>query len=163
MIRAEIKLCERDSDYARFAGFYIVHRRQFRRNYTIDSASAHILMTLPSCHILLVENGTGDLIGFTQYYYEADTDTAFIESAILLEEYRSSRVFFEGFRDMVRFVCRDYPSVRRFRFHVLAENRYLNRLYRKFADPAGERESYDEPELIYISELYRLKAYLRLE
>lgn len=163
MIRAEAKLCESDSDYARFARFYIAHSRQFRRNYAIDSAALHILMTLPSTRILTFENEARDLIGFIQYRFEEDTAAAFIESTILLDEHRSSRVFFEGFRDLVRYVCRDYPAVRHFRFHVLAENRYLNRLYGKFADKAGVRDSDGEPEFIYIAGLGVLKAYLRLE
>lgn len=163
MIRARTKLCECDSDYARFARFFIANCRQFSRNYQIDSAAAHVLMTLPISRILMYENESGEMIGSVQYYYEADSDTAFIDSAVLLKEYRSSRIFFEGLRDLVRYVCRDYPVVRRFRFHVQIENRYLNRLYSKFADPAGEREGHGGPELIYVSELSRLKAYLRLE
>ncbi|RJX37236.1 hypothetical protein D3P09_23030 [Paenibacillus pinisoli] len=163
MIRAATKLCERDSDYARFARFYLTYSRQFRRNYTIEIAAAHILMTLPTSYIFMYENESGEFIGFVQYYYEPDRHTAFIDSAILMEEYRSSRVFYEGIRDLVRHICSKYPTVRRIRFHALAENRYLNRLYGKFADRIGERDNGGDPEYIYSSEVSRLKAYLRLE
>lgn len=160
MNKALAKPCASDSDYARFARFYLRRSKEFRSQYTIYEAAAHILTTMQGTRILLFENESGELIGFIQYQYVESEATAFIESVILSEEYRSSRVFFEGFRDLARQVCREYAGVKQFRFHALSDNRYLNRLYGKFAAKSGERNGADGTENVYIAELDGLLTYL---
>lgn len=162
MIRALAKPCISDSDYARFARFYIQGSMDFHNQYSTYEAIIYLMETIRQTKVLLFENEEKQVVGFLQYRYEDESATVFFESAILSEEYRSSRFFYEGFQDLVKHIFREYEAVKSFRFHVLAENRYLNRLYSKFAHKTGEREGELGVEHVFSVERAELSSYLRI-
>lgn len=163
MIRARGRSCANDSDYARFARFYIRHCRQFHPDYTFADALLHLVQTLPQSQVLLLEDGNGELIGFGYYRYEPEGDTVFVDSVILAEEHRSSFVFLQSFRELARTIRSERQSVRTFKFHALDDHRYLNRLYGKFAEPVGRVEQEGRTKRVYAASWPELLRYLRLD
>jgi hypothetical protein len=159
--RLYAKNCETDSDYARFAKFYIAESYQFDRQLSLLETIGHLMTTLQDSRFMLYENEQGELAAYLQYRYESDGETVFIESAILAEPYRSSWIFYRGFGDWVRKVENDNRGVRLVRFYVLANQTYLNRLYAKFAKYVGEREGGTGREVVYETAFADLWAYLK--
>lgn len=163
MFRAIAKPCASDSDWAKFARFYLKGSGDFHRDYTIHEAAAHIWTTCLHSKAILLQNEAEEVIGTLQYIYEEDTETAFIDSAILHSRYRSSPVFLKGFRAVIGQICRDHPGVESFRFLALESNRYLNRLYGKFAERTGVQDEDGDCRNVYEVKANSLRAYLRID
>lgn len=163
MLRARVSRCVSDTDYARFARFYVARSGEFYNQYTLHDALIHLITTTADSHVLLLDDDTDQLVGFAQYRYEEDDTIAFVDSTILAQEHRSGRVFFEGFRDLVRHILQENSNVRTLQFHALADHRYLNRLYGKFAQKTGVRDSPVGTENIYTAGMDPLLQYLRLD
>lgn len=161
MLRAKASRCINDEDYARFTRFYAARCGQFYSQYSLLDALFHLVATLSETHIMLFDDDKGQLIGFTQYKIEGDT--AFLDSAILSEPYRSSRIFYEGFRDLVKHIYAEHKEIQSVRFHALADNLYLTRLYSKFADKIGVRNGAIGLENIFVVKLEQLLKYLKLD
>lgn len=87
----------KDEDYARFARFYLTNSDEFDEQYMLHDALLHLISTVQQEHLLLFDDEQGQLSAFIQYRYTEDGNTAFIDSAILAEKYRSSRIFLQGF------------------------------------------------------------------
>lgn len=87
----------KDEDYARFARFYLTNSDEFDEQYMLHDALLHLISTVQQAHLLLFDDEQGLLSAFIQYRYTEDRHTAFIDSAILAEKYRSSRVFLQDF------------------------------------------------------------------
>ncbi|MNW43706.1 hypothetical protein D3C74_209170 [compost metagenome] len=161
MLRARASHCVRDEDYARFTRFYAARCGQFYNEYSLLDALLHLVNTLSATHILLFDDDKGQLIGFIQYQIE--DDTAFLDSAILSEQYRSSRIFYEGFRDLARHIIEEHKDIQTVRFHALADNLYLTRLYSKFADKIGVRNGAIGLENIFVVKMEQLLKYLKVD
>lgn len=168
MRRAHASRCMEDADYARFTRFYLSNSEELDRDYTLHDALLNLMHTLPDSHIMLFDNDEGELIGFIQYQYGEDPDSAgvtlTIDAAILASAYRGSRVFFAGFREFLELILRGKPDVKLVQFYALADHRYLNRLYSKFARPCGVRQSShrDVDENRYVQSMEQLLQYFRL-
>lgn len=163
MLQARVSRCVSDTDYARFARFYVARSGEFYNQYTLHDALIHLITTTADSHVLLLDDDQDQLIGFIQYRYEKEGTTVFIDSAILAQEHRSSRVFFEGFRDLARHILQENGHIRTLYFHALADHRYLNRLYGKFAEKTGVRDSPVGTENIYAVDMDHLLHYLKLD
>ncbi len=162
MLKVRSNDCLCDDDYASFARFYIAHSREFHHQYSLPDALLYVLDTLSSSRLMLLDNEEGQLSAFIQYRYEDNSAAVFIDSAILDRRYRSSRVFFSGFRDIVRQIGIENGDASRVTFHALADHAYLNRLYGKFARRTGEREGTNGRENVYETSMQELRHYLRL-
>ncbi|MBA9086630.1 hypothetical protein FHR92_003110 [Fontibacillus solani] len=161
MLRARASHCVRDEDYARFTRFYAARCRQFNSEYYLLDALLHLVSTLSETHILLFDDDEGQLIAFFQY--KVEDDTAFIDSAMLSEHYRSSRVFYEGFRDVARHILAEHKNIETVQFYALADNLYLTRLYSKFADKTGVRKGGFGLENIFVVKKEQLLKYLKID
>lgn len=167
MQKAHVSRCVKDADYARFTRFYLQRSKDLDGEYLLHDALLNLVQTLPHFHIMLFDNDEGELIGFIQYQYDERDSAAVvltIEAAILAPAYRGSRVFFEGLRDFLRQITQEKPAVKRIQFYALSDNRYINRLYSKFATLSGNRQSShrDVPENRYVQDIEKLRKYFRL-
>ncbi|WP_052310088.1 hypothetical protein [Paenibacillus senegalensis] len=142
--------------------------KELNEDYMLDEALLHLIQTLPDTLIMLVENDLGELIAFIQYQYGKQPDSGemllTIETAILASDYRKSRVFYEGFRSILQHILEENPEVKQVQFYALADHRYLNRLYSKFAKRSGVRQSSQRniEENRYIQDIGQLMKYLRI-
>ncbi|RIX51544.1 GNAT family N-acetyltransferase [Paenibacillus nanensis] len=162
MNRLYAKPCDLDKDYARFARFFIAHCNQFHPKYNLYDAIAHIITSVPGSRLMLFDDERGELAGYVHYRYDESGTTVFIDSTILISAYRSSRVFYRGFCEVIRQVMLESGGVRVVRFHALGDQAYLNRLYGKFAKRIGELESERGQEVVYETDFEALLGYLRL-
>ncbi|MFF2483838.1 GNAT family N-acetyltransferase [Paenibacillus sp. NPDC058071] len=162
MLKLRPNDCLCDDDFASFARFYIAHSREFHSQYSLPDALLYVLDSLSSFRLMLLDNKDGQLSAFILYQYEDNGAAVFIDSAILASPYRSSRVFFLGFRDIVKQIGVENGNASRMRFHALADQAYLNRLYSKFARRIGEREGTNGHENVYETSMQELRQYLRL-
>lgn len=167
MRKAHASPCVGDADYARFTRFYLRNSKELDQEYTMHDALLNLVQTLPHYHIMLFDNDEGELIGFIQYQYDERDSSAVVmtlEAAILAPAYRGSRLFFAGLRDFFQQIMHEKPTVKHVQFYALSDNRYLNRLYSKFATLSGHRQSShrDIPENRYIQDIEKLLQYFRL-
>lgn len=163
----KFRRCESDEDYARFTLYFIRHRKQFHAHFTLYDTLSHILRTIKHSRIILIEDLMGNVVGWGQYYYytaeyeeHPSGEIAFVDSVILDDSFRSSRLFYQGFRYLANQIAEENPSVKLFEFCVLEDHAYLNRLYAKFATPTGKRDGHTGTVTIYSTEFDRLFAYL---
>lgn len=161
MLRARVSRCVSDIDYARFSRFYAARCGQFHSQYSLLDALLHLVNTLSETNILLFDDDEGQLIAFIQYKIE--DDMAFVDSAILSEDYRGSRIFYEGLRDLAIHIQTEYKDIQTVRFHALADNLYLTRLYSKFADKVGVRNGMSGLENIFDVKMEQLLKYLKVD
>ncbi|MDQ0171250.1 GNAT family N-acetyltransferase [Paenibacillus tundrae] len=152
-----------DSDYARFTRFYLANSEEFDQQYMLHDALIHLISTLPETHLLLLDDEQGQLGGYGQYRYTEDRKKVFIDSVILEKSHRSSRVFFAGFRDLVLHLCQENPEIQALQFHAVANNRYVNRLYSKFAKHTDTQVREGRTEHVYTAELDELLDYLKIK
>jgi hypothetical protein len=124
---------------------------------------AHLMTTLHNSRLLLFDDERGELAAYIQYQFEDDGSTVFFDSAILSESFRSGTTFYRGFGDVVSWIGRENGHVGLVRFHVLANDAYLNRLYAKFATALGEREDGNGREIVYETPFAELRRYLRAD
>ncbi|PZT53801.1 hypothetical protein [Paenibacillus silvae] len=153
----------KDEDYARFARFYLANSDEFDEQYMLHDALFHLIDTIQQTHLLLFDDDQGQLSAFIQYRYIENVHTAFIDSAVLVKKYRSSRVFFAGLRDVVLWICEENRHVQTIQFHAAANNRYINRLYSKFAVWTDVQVRNGRTEHVYTAELEPLLVYLKIQ
>ncbi|MCP1309984.1 GNAT family N-acetyltransferase [Paenibacillus tyrfis] len=164
---AEYRVCRSDEDYAQYALFFIRHRQDFSRHFSLADALMHTLETIQTSTIVLVIDKKGQTIGWAHYRYmtpdgeaHPEGEIAFVDSAITTEAHRSSRLFVEGFRHLVHHMAAENRGIRVFQFHALADNAYLTRLYSKFARIIGRREGYHGTENLFSADFAALLHYV---
>ncbi|WP_282937509.1 GNAT family N-acetyltransferase [Paenibacillus sp. RC67] len=164
---AHFRQCESDEDLARFTLYFIQNRKDFTSAFTLYDTVDHVLQFVQQSHIILIEDDDGTLIGWGHYRYmdkdhgaNPNGEIAFVDSVIVKESYRSSRIFIQGFRYLANQMAEENPEVKLFQFHALSENLYLNRLYSKFAQVIATHEGYHGTENIYSTEFSQLLHYL---
>lgn len=152
---------------AAFSLYFIRHRKAFSRNFTLEKALLHLLETLSVSELLLLRDEQRAIVGYASFrcqQLDGQPDpqgkVAFVDSVVLEEDHRSSRVFVRSFREMVRYMLENYRGVQLFQFHALADQPYLNRLYGKFAEITGQAEGIHGPENIYTVDIDKLYSYL---
>lgn len=166
-MQAHYRLCQSDEDYAQFTLFFIRHRKDFSHQFSLADALMHTLLTIDISRILLILDEMNQTIGWMHYRYVAADyephptgEIAFVDSVIMTEEYRSSRLFVRGFRHLVHHIAIENPLVSKFQFYTLQDHSYLNRLYAKFASIIGQREGYHGIENIFSANFPILLQYL---
>ncbi|MCC8435156.1 GNAT family N-acetyltransferase [Brevibacillus sp. M2.1A] len=169
-MHVQFRKCTSDHDFAQFTLFFMRNRLEFSRMFSLSDTLAHILTFLPDSHLILIEGERGKLVGWGHYQYmtaerqpDPEGEICYIHSVIVEEKYRKSRVFLKGFRYLIRQVQTENAQVKQVTFCADAEHAYLNRLYSKFAQVAGEQEGYYGQENIYMSEINQLASYLGMD
>ncbi|NME98733.1 GNAT family N-acetyltransferase [Aneurinibacillus aneurinilyticus] len=165
---AHYRRCESDENYAQFTLFFIRHRTDFNSRFSLYDTLIHVLESIHDSHIILVEDAMNKMIGWCHYRYvtadyqpDPEGEIAFVNSIIVAKEYRSSRLFIQGFRHIVNQITEENSCVKHLQFYAQSDNAYLNRLYSKFASIIGEHEGYHGTENIYSADLDRLLRYLK--
>lgn len=161
-MRAEVRQCATDQDYAALTRFYLQHCREFDGQYMLQDGLAHLISTISDSRFLLFHDQKGEMIAFIQYRCEKDQKSVCIDSAILVKEFRSSRVFYEGLRDLAKCIRNDYPETDSLYFFAIADDKYINRLYRKFAEIVDVGERNGRKEHVYAVNMDQLFQYLKL-
>ncbi|NRR22047.1 GNAT family N-acetyltransferase [Brevibacillus sp. MS2.2] len=166
-MHVHFRKCTSDNDFAQFTLFFMRNRLEFSRMFSLSDTLAHILTFLPDSHLILIEDEGGKLVGWGHYQYvtaerqpDPEGEFCYIHSVIVEEKYRRSRVFLKGFRHLIRQVQEENEHVKQVTFRADANHVYLNRLYSKFAQVAGEQEGYYGQENIYMAEINQLASYL---
>lgn len=161
------RVCKNDEDFIEYALFFIRHRKDFSRLFSLSDTLMHVLETIRTSHIILVLDQMDNTIAWMNYRYvtqeyepHPEGEIAFVDSVIMKESQRSSRLFVNGFRHLVNYIDQENHHVRTFQFHALADNVYLTRLYSKFADIIGQREGYHGTENIFSADFSRLLQYV---
>jgi hypothetical protein len=164
---AHFRSCTSEEDYVQFTLFFIRNRLDFNRRFSLNDALFNVLETIHDSKIILVVDELDQVVGWGHYQYvttehepDPQGEIVFIHSVILIPEYRSSRVFFTGFRYLVNQIIGENPQVKQVQFFAQMENVYLNRLYAKFARIIGQRDGYHGRENVYATEIGPLSAYL---
>lgn len=160
-------VCQNDKDRADYTRYFIKHRAEFNSSFSLGETLLHILQTLGQSHIMIIRNEQEQIIGWMHFNYlnsdyqpDRHGAIAFVDSAIVDEKYRSSRLFLKGLRQLTRHMAAENPHLNRFEFRTPASNRYLNRLYAKFATVIGQIEGYQEIENVYSTHFSHLLLYL---
>ncbi|WP_169085701.1 GNAT family N-acetyltransferase [Paenibacillus sp. PL91] len=166
-MRAQHIICRTDADFARYALFFIKNRQDFRNNITLADALINIMHTLPESSIMLILDSNNQTIGWGNFRYVSSDyepnpngEIAFVDSVIIEEKYRSSKLFLDGFHRLIQHIANDNQRVQWMEFNVLASHRYLNRLYSKFALKIGEYDGAYERENRYRGNFQEIKKYL---
>ncbi|MBW7475863.1 GNAT family N-acetyltransferase [Paenibacillus oenotherae] len=161
------RLCRTDEDFVRFTLFFIRHRKDFSADFSLSDTLMHALETIPSSHILLIAGSSDETIGWGMYRYvtadyepHPEGEIVFVDSVVIGEKYRSSRLFVSGFRQLANHIAAENRHVRTFQFFALQDNPYLTRLYSKFAAIIGQREGYHGVENIFSTEFHNLLKYI---
>jgi len=167
---AHFRRCSGDQDLVKFTLFFIHNRLEFNRQFTLIDAIYHVLENIQDSQIILVVDPQDNVIGWGHYQYvtkehqpDPHGEVVFIFSAIIKQEFRSSRLFLQGFRYMVEQIEAENSQVKEVRFFVQSENTYLNRLYAKFASIVGERDGDHGHEHIYATDFAQLRDYLAMK
>ncbi|MBO2943685.1 hypothetical protein JJQ72_06805 [Paenibacillus sp. F411] len=161
-MRAVVRHCSTDRDYAGLTRFYINHTRDFDRSYSLQDGLFHILTTLNDFQFITYHNAQEHLIGFVQYRTEEEKGTVFVDAAILEEKYRSTSVFYYGLQDLIKYILENNKEVKSMYFFAAADNPYVNRLYRKFARLVDVTHRRGRPENVYAADLQGLLHDLRV-
>ncbi|NMO95557.1 GNAT family N-acetyltransferase [Paenibacillus lemnae] len=162
-MKATVRRCHLDADYASFSRFYLHNCREFDHHYMLQDALVHLIHTVTDAQILLFHDTEDQLVAFIQYRFDEDQDYVFIDAAMLAKNYRGSRIFFEGLRDLAKIIAEDHPGVHTVVFHASADNLYINRIYSKFAQRIEVRERNGRIEHVYKVSLKDLMTYVRLD
>jgi len=96
----------------------------------------------------------------TEGEWQLDGEIAYIDSVILEEKYRSTRLFLQGFRHLTHLMSQENPHIKQVRFNALADNQYIVGLYGKFAQVIGEQEGVFGREYSFSSPFEELLRYL---
>lgn len=154
MTALQCALCASDDDFAQAGLFLLRHMRDVHPSFSTLDTVALLYQYITEGRIVLVRDG-GETVGLGAYYHgtrEADVENkavALIDLALSARAYRGSRVFVEGFGFTVRTIAERHPEVREIRLAAQSANRYLNRLYAKFAAPCGTRNGAWGEETLY--------------
>lgn len=161
------RVCRTEEDFVQFTLFFIRHRKDFSANYSLADVLMHTLETIPTSHIFLTLDGNNKIVAWGVYRYtDADYEPhpegeiVFVDSAVIAEQHRSSRLFLNGLLHMVRHIAEENDNVRTFQFFALQDHAYLTRLYSKFATIVGQREGSHGMENIFSSNLHNILNYV---
>lgn len=160
---AYLKHCESDKDYAQFTLFFIRNRTDFHSKLSVQDVLQRVLENIENSQILLAYDSTQSPIAWVQYWYtdeeqglSSDEVNLFIDSLFIEKKNRSTRTFFKLFSELFNQIAEENKQIKDVRFCALANNKYVNRLYSKFATIVGERESYLGTDNIYSANFKQL-------
>ena len=160
---AYLKHCESDKEYAQFTLFFIRNRTDFHSELSVRDVLHRILENIEHSHILLAYDSTQSPIAWVQYWYtdeeqepSSDEENLFIDSLFIDKKNRSTRTFFKLFSELFNQIAEENKQIKDVRFCALANNKYVNRLYSKFATIIGQRESYRGTDNIYSTDFKQL-------
>lgn len=165
MTALQCALCASDDDFARAGLFLLRHMRDVHPSFSTLDTVALLYQYITEGRIVLVRDG-GETVGLGAYYHgtrEADFENkavALIDLALAARAYRGSRVFVEGFGFTVRTIAERHPEVQEIRLAAQSANRYLNRLYAKFAAPCGTRDGAWGEETLYAGSIANIASML---
>lgn len=160
-MRAVVRHCCTDEDYARLTRFYIKHTGEFDSRYSLQDGLFHILTTLNEFQFITYHDAQNHLIGFVQYRTEEAKESVFVDAAILEQKYRSTSVFYYGLQDLIKCILENNKEVQSMYFFAAADNPYVNRLYRKFARLVDVTQRSGRTENVYAADLHGLLHDLR--
>lgn len=161
-----LRICRTDEDFVQFTLFFIRHHKDFSSNFSLSDTLMHTLETIQTSHIQLILDDSNRTIGWVVYRYvtadyepHPEGEIVFIDSVIITKEYRSSRLFVTGLRQLLRHIAAENRHVRTFQFFALQNDRYLTRLYSKFATITGQRDGYHGTENIFSNDFHNVLKY----
>jgi len=158
-------ICREDSDYARCMTFLLETRRAADPGLRTANAYAATLRVLTYGSLIRYEDQRGNIIGIVGYTigsphqeYE-DRQVAYVEYCLMSAARQHTRFFPKGLGILARTIRERHPEAVMMSFAAAADHRRNNRLYAKFAKPAGRIE---HPELVmnlYTTTLEEVCAY----
>ena len=161
------RVCKSDEDFVKYALFFIQHRKDFSRSFSLSDVLMHILEKVGDSHIILLLDEMDHTIAWMNYQYvtqdyelHPEGEIALVDSVVMADHHRGSRLFLNGFRYLVNHIYQENPHVRIFQFHALADHVYLTRLYSKFATIIGQREGYNGMDNVFSTDFSKLIRYL---
>jgi hypothetical protein len=106
----------------------------------------------------------GTIIAVAAYYHGTpeqnfeDKEVALIDITVMDRTYRGTRYFLQGFEEMIGYIERTHPEVKQLRLAALSENKYLCRLYSKFAVISSKREREIGEETVFSEDISRIRS-----
>ncbi|MDG0810179.1 hypothetical protein [Cohnella rhizosphaerae] len=158
-------VCETDDDFAQASLFLLDHMRDVHPSFSVLDTVTLVYHYIAEGFIVLVRDG-GEAVGLGAYYHGtreeafADKEIALIDLALAARSRRGTRVFADGFGFMLRAISERHPEVREVRLAAQSDNRYLNRLYAKFARPYGVRDGALGEETLYAGPIEHILSML---
>ncbi|MFD0715817.1 hypothetical protein [Paenibacillus sp. GCM10027626] len=139
----QMQKCETDEQWYRLSEFLIKHSNKMNPLLHPSSILLELLTYKQNGGILYGEIrgqivcSLGYCIGTPDRQFANPSD-AFIGSAILLEQFRFSKLFYSGCGAFIEEMKAAEIPITRVYFNTLQNNEYLNRLYGKFAQKTSE-------------------------
>ncbi|RUS45140.1 hypothetical protein [Cohnella sp. AR92] len=161
------KPCASEDEYAKVSLFLL--------NRKFDLHPAFSTLQMVELLYAYITQGTiyygsmpdGTIIAAAAYYHGTperdfeDKDVALIDITVMDRAYRGTRYFLKGFEALVGYIERTHPEVRRLKLAALSENKYLCRLYSKFAVISTKREGEKGEETVFSEEISLIRYSLR--
>lgn len=153
--------CETDEHFEKYARFMIKNRKEI--HIEVKDLIPAICDHFNVGRIIIVLNENDDVIAAVSYFIgrsediSEDDEIAFLDSTILLEQYRTGFIFIRGLKSIVDDIIQTNRTVKEIRLVVHENNKYVQKLYGKFAKCIEKR---DEHYLIYSTSIETLQTYI---
>ncbi|CAM4516098.1 hypothetical protein FHS16_003257 [Paenibacillus endophyticus] len=164
---AQLYICQTDADRAEFVRYFIKNRSEFNNGFSLSDTLLHALESMEHSRIMLIKGDQNETVGWAffkyvdhNYDHNPQGEIVLIDSAIMNRSYRGGGLFLRGFRLLANEIEVDNPNVKKFEFHALESDAYLNKLYYKFADVIGQTEGSHGTENIYSTDFSLLLRFL---
>jgi len=156
------KRCSSEDDLAEVSLFLLDRRRDLHPSITTLDMVTLLYQYMTQGYLHCGVDRDGRVVGASAYYAGtpeeefADRTFALIDIVILDKAYRGSRFFLNSLDYMIGTIRKDHPDVEEVRFAALADNRYLCKLYAKFAVFLHSREGTTGTELVFSERIDKL-------
>lgn len=158
--------CETDQDYADAAQFLLAHKLDLHPSLTTLDILPMFYHYVTNGYLIIVRGDDGQTVSVCAYYHGSpehafeDKETALIDVAVTARAHRGTRLFLRGLAYTMRSIASTHPEVKEVRFAALADNEYICRLYRKFAESSHIRKGDVGEEIVFRSSIDNIIAFL---
>lgn len=158
--------CTSDEDFAKVSLFLLANKRSLHPSFSTMDAITMLYSYITDGHLIQVTNADGLVTAMCAYYLGtpeqdyADKEVAFIDVAIAHPEYRGSRLFLTGLKYTFQSILANHAEVREIRFAALSENKYVCKLYAKFATFSYRRDGAIGEEMVFRANIDEINAFL---
>lgn len=160
------KRCETDQHKAEISLFLLKNRRDFHPSFTVQDMVSLTYSYMTEGHVICTVDEQDQVLGVCAYYIGTreqefkDKERAFLDLGLSARSVRGTRVFIQGLVYLVDQLAEQHPDVEEVCFNARSDNRYLTRMYAKFARVTGTKEGPRGEETRFAEKLPVMRAKL---
>jgi hypothetical protein len=159
--------CQNDEELAKISLFILNNRHDLHPSYSTLDMVALLYSYITEGILVYTVDDQNKVLGASAYYLGTrehnfeDRHIAYVDIVIVDKTERGTRVFIQGLIYLIDHISHTHPDVEEIQFSALSDNKYICKLYGKFAKASYTRDGAIGEETVFSEKISILKHQLK--